>query len=67
MSAIEGGLGLGVVSHWVADKALALGTIAEVDCGHFPVERPLYAIVGKREPRRAAAALLELMRGQLKA
>ncbi len=67
VSAVEGGLGIAAVSHWMADKSLALGTIAEVDCPDFPVERPLYAVRGRGELRRAAQVLLELMRSELTA
>ena len=64
VSAIEGGMGIGVVSHWMADKALKLGTVRELQAPGFPVERPFYAVVPRGELTRAAAALLgELRRG----
>ncbi len=65
VSAVEGGLGLGVVSHWMADKAIELETVVEIDSPHFPVERPLYAVAPKGEPRRAARELLDHMRATL--
>lgn len=56
VSAVEGGLGVAVVSRYVADKALRLGTIASVDIKGFPVCRPFYAVMPKTTCTRAAAA-----------
>lgn len=65
VSAVEGGMGVGVVSSWMADKALKLGTIAHVPVPDFPVERPFYAVAPKGQLRRAAEALLEQLRASL--
>jgi len=65
VSAVEGGLGVGVVSSWVAEKALKLGTIAEVPVPDFPVERPFYVVSPRGQLRRAAEALLEHLRDNL--
>jgi DNA-binding transcriptional LysR family regulator len=65
VSAVEGGMGLGVVSHWMADKAIALKTVALVDCPHFPVVRPLYAVVPAGNMRHAAHALLAHLQDSL--
>lgn len=65
VSAVEGGMGVGVVSAWMAEKALKLGTIAEVPVPDFPVERPFYALAPRGALRRAAEALLEHLRANL--
>lgn len=65
VNAVEGGMGIGVVSHWMADKALALGTVAQLDVMDFPVERPLYAVLPRGTMSRAAAALVEHLREAL--
>lgn len=65
VSAVEGGMGLGIVSSHVADKALRLGTVAEVRGAGFPVERPLFLVLPKRTPSRAADALAQYLRGSL--
>ncbi|MDP2183243.1 MAG: selenium metabolism-associated LysR family transcriptional regulator [Actinomycetota bacterium] len=65
VSAVEGGMGLGVVSQWMVDKALELGTVARVPLARFPVSRPFYVVLPKGEPSRAAAALLEHLRDRL--
>jgi DNA-binding transcriptional LysR family regulator len=58
VSAVEGGMGLGAVSHWMADKAIELGTVALVDCPDFPIVRPFFAVVPPGNVRHAAQALL---------
>lgn len=65
VNAVEGGLGVGVVSHWAADKALRLATIAAVRTPAFPVDRPLFAVLPRGEMSRAAAALLDHLRDEL--
>jgi DNA-binding transcriptional LysR family regulator len=65
VSAVEGGMGVGVVSSWMADKALKLGTIAQVPVPDFPVERPFYAVAPHGQLRRAAEALLDHLRDNL--
>lgn len=59
VSAVEGGLGIAVVSRYVAEKALALGTVAQVDAVGLPAKRPLYAVLPKGTPTRAALAFFE--------
>jgi len=58
VSAVEGGLGVAVVSRLVAEKALALGTIAEVSTSGFPATRPLFAVLPRGTRTRAAEAFL---------
>jgi DNA-binding transcriptional LysR family regulator len=65
VNAVEGGMGVGVVSHWMADKALALATVARVPAPGFPVERPFYAVLPRGVHSRAAAALAEHLRREL--
>jgi DNA-binding transcriptional LysR family regulator len=56
ISAIEGGLGIAMVSRYVADKALALGSVCRVAVDVPPVTRPFYAVMAKVTPTRAAIA-----------
>jgi DNA-binding transcriptional LysR family regulator len=65
VNAVEGGMGVGVVSHWMADKALALGTVAKVDAPGFPVSRPFYAVLPRGARSRAADALLAHLRSEM--
>ncbi|MBC7265756.1 MAG: LysR family transcriptional regulator [Coriobacteriia bacterium] len=65
LSAVEGGLGIGVVSTWVADKALKLGTVTQIDVGGFPLRRPLYLVMPRTTPTRAAHALADFLRERL--
>jgi DNA-binding transcriptional LysR family regulator len=65
VNAVEGGMGVGVVSHWMADKALALGTVAQVVAPGFPVTRPFYAVSPRGTRSRAAAALADHLRREL--
>ena len=65
VNAVEGGMGVGVVSHWMADKALALGTVAKVAAPGFPVSRPFFAVVPRGVRSRAADALLAHLRAEL--
>lgn len=65
VSAVEGGLGLAMVSSWVACKALEAGTIATVPVAGFPVARPLYLVTPRTAPTRAAEAFLGYLREQL--
>lgn len=57
VNAVEGGMGVGVVSHWMADKAVRLGTVALLDVAPFPVERPFFAVLPRGVASRAAEAL----------
>ncbi|MDO9557303.1 MAG: selenium metabolism-associated LysR family transcriptional regulator [Coriobacteriia bacterium] len=65
VSAVEGGMGIGVVSTWVADKALQLGTVAQVPEGSFPLVRPLFLVMPRTTTTRAAAALTDYLREAL--
>jgi DNA-binding transcriptional LysR family regulator len=65
VNAVEGGMGVGVVSHWMADKALALGTVANVAAPGFPISRPFYAVLPRGARSRAADALLGHLRASL--
>jgi DNA-binding transcriptional LysR family regulator len=56
VSAVEGGLGIAMVSRYVADKALRLGTVVAVDALGLPARRPFYAVLPKGTPTRAALA-----------
>lgn len=59
--AVEGGLGIALVSRFVAEKALALGTVAEVRVKDTPIRRPLFAVLPKGTPASAAAAFVDHM------
>jgi DNA-binding transcriptional LysR family regulator len=66
VSAVEGGMGVGVVSEWVAAKALELGTVAQVTARDaFPIERYFYAVKPRGSLTRAAEAFLAHLRGSL--
>lgn len=63
--AVEGGLGIGIVSRWAAEKALALRTVAEVDVRGFPIERPFYLVSPQGPSTRAAEAFADHLRAAL--
>lgn len=65
VSAVEGGMGLGIVSRLVADKALALGTVSLVAEAGFPLCRPLFLVLPRRTLTRASAAFVTFLRGEL--
>lgn len=65
VSAVEGGMGLGIVSLHVAEKALKLGTVAQVHGAGFPVQRPLFLVLPRRTLSRAADALADHLRNAL--
>jgi DNA-binding transcriptional LysR family regulator len=65
VNAVEGGLGIAGVSRWAADKAIALGTVVELDVAGFPVARPFYLVLPKGARTRAAEAFAELLRARL--
>lgn len=65
VSAVEGGLGIAIVSRLVAQKALALGTVAELDVLGLPAKRPFYVIMPKGTPTRAAQAFREHLQASL--
>lgn len=62
VSAVEGGMGLGIVSSQVARKALDLRTVAEVEGAGFPVERPLFLVLPRRTLTRVALAFADHLR-----
>jgi DNA-binding transcriptional LysR family regulator len=65
VGAVEGGMGLGIVSMEVAAKALELGTVARIDGAGFPIERPLFLVLPRRTLTRAGEALADHLRGAL--
>lgn len=65
VSAVEGGMGIGIVSLQVAAKALELGTVARVPGAGFPVERPLFLVLPRRLLTRAADALADHLRATM--
>ena len=58
VNAVEGGMGIGVVSRLAAEKAIALGTVASLDAEAFPLERPFYVVTPHGARSRAADALV---------
>lgn len=65
VSAVEGGMGLGIVSRLVADKALKLGTVSLVSDAEFPLCRPLFLVLPRRTLTRASAAFVAFLRAEL--
>jgi DNA-binding transcriptional LysR family regulator len=65
VSAVEGGLGVAMVSQYVAAKALALGTICRVDVASPPVMRPFFAVMPRAAQTRASHAFHAHLRGAL--
>jgi DNA-binding transcriptional LysR family regulator len=65
LSAIEGGMGIGVTSAFVAEKALTLGTVARVPALGFPLTRPLFLVLPRTTPTRATQALANHLRSTL--
>jgi DNA-binding transcriptional LysR family regulator len=65
VSAVEGGMGLGIVSVQVARKALELGHVAEVKGAGFPAARPLFLVLPRRTLVRAGMALAEHLRAEI--
>jgi len=65
LSAVEGGMGIGVVSMWVAEKALELGTVGRVPENGFPLARPLFLVTPRGTMTRAADALADHLSGVL--
>ena len=62
VSAVEGGLGVAIVSRLVAQRAIALGSVAELDVVGFPAVRPFYAVTPKGGPSQSSRAFLEYLR-----
>lgn len=65
VSAVEGGMGLGIVSMQVAQKAIELETVAAIKGAGFPVERPLFLVLPRRTLTRAGLALADHLRTEL--
>ena len=65
VSAVEGGLGVAMLSLRVAEKALALGTVARVDIDAPAVERTFFSVLPKATPTRAAEAFAAFLEGEL--
>ncbi len=65
VSAVEGGMGLGIVSEQVAKKALELGSVAVVPGAGFPIARPLFMVLPRTSLTRAASALADHLRSEL--
>jgi DNA-binding transcriptional LysR family regulator len=64
LAAVEGGLGISILSRYVADKALKLGSVVEIDAVGLPFTRPLFAVLPKKNPTRAAQAFFERLTGK---
>lgn len=65
VSAVEGGVGLGIVSGQVAGKAVELGSVKLVEGAGFPARRPLFLALPTRVPSRAAEELVRFLREAL--
>lgn len=61
ISAVEAGLGIAIMSRLVAEKAVRLGTVVELDLAGEALTRPLYLATPHRSPTRAASAFLEFI------
>lgn len=59
VSAVQGGLGIAVLSRHVAARALSLGDIVAVEAKGLPATRPFYVVKSKGTPTRAAGAFHE--------
>jgi DNA-binding transcriptional LysR family regulator len=59
VSAVEGGMGVSVISRFVAEKAIALKTVVQVVSEGFPAPRPFYVVLPKGTPTRAAEAFAD--------
>lgn len=65
VNAVEGGLGVAVVSRYVAAKALVLGTVVEIQVEDLPLRRPFYLVRGQQKPSRAADVFVDFLTAQL--
>jgi DNA-binding transcriptional LysR family regulator len=59
VSAVEGGLGIAMVSSCAAEKALALGTVVRIDMAGDSIVRPFFTVLPKTTASRAAAAFAQ--------
>lgn len=62
VNAVEGGLGISIVSRLAAAKALELGTVALIDAEGLPAPRPFYIVQARRAPSRASEAFVDHLR-----
>jgi DNA-binding transcriptional LysR family regulator len=58
VTAIEGGLGVAVLSRLAAEKSLASGAVSRIDLDGAPLLRPFFTVLPKGTPTRAAAAFV---------
>ncbi|NTU71273.1 MAG: LysR family transcriptional regulator [Coriobacteriia bacterium] len=65
VSAVEGGLGIAMVSRMVADKALRLGSVIQLHPRGLKVVRPFFAVMPKGTPTRAASAFAAFLHDAL--
>lgn len=66
VSAVEGGLGLAIVSRLVAEKALALGTVHECSIEGLPIKRPFYIVKPHRMLSKAGDSFVRYLSEKLK-
>ncbi|MDR1775282.1 MAG: LysR family transcriptional regulator [Actinomycetes bacterium] len=66
VAAVEGGLGIAVVSRYVADKALQLGTVAELQLTGRPWKRPFWLAFPHKSLSRAAASFADFCRDNMR-
>jgi DNA-binding transcriptional LysR family regulator len=67
VSAVEGSLGIAMVSRSAAEKALALGSVARVDMEGERIVRPFFTVLPKATISRAAIAFAEHLRREVPA
>jgi len=57
LAAVEAGMGISMVSHWAAQRAVAGGRVAAVELSHAGQERSFYVIYPKQKNRRSVVQL----------
>lgn len=62
VAAVEGGMGLAIVSAHAARLALELGRVDTIQGAGFPFERPLFLVTARRPISRAAETLADYIR-----
>lgn len=60
--AVIGGLGIAMVSRFVADKAVRLGEVGVIGLAGPRITRPFYTVLPKSTPSRSAAAFEQYLR-----
>lgn len=65
LAAVEGGLGIAIVSRFVAEKSIRLGSVTELDVVGLPHIRPLYAVLPRGTASRAAEAFFRVLGDEL--